>query len=70
MALNTRKTWSNGVKTAYLLKKFRKIAQRLTDLRLWYIRLWKVSQTSVCDTFELQYTSLLNTSPNLDIFTF
>ena len=26
--------------------------------------------TPAKDTFELQYTSLLNTSPNLDIFTF
>ena len=27
-------------------------------------------QTPVNDTFELHYTSSLNTSPNLDIFTF
>ena len=27
-------------------------------------------QTPVNNTFELQYTSLLNTSPKLDIFTF
>ena len=30
----------------------------------------KLQKTTVNDTLELQYTSLLSTSPNLDIFTF
>ena len=48
MALNTCETWSNGIKIAFFSKTLRKIAQRLR-LR---------PQTPICDTFELQYTSL------------
>ena len=54
-------------------KKLQKIAQRLAaspsgthNLR----RLGALPPDPLNDTFELQYTSLLNKSPNLDIFTF
>ena len=57
MALNTCEMRSNGIKIAFFSQKLRKIAQRLCP------------QTPVCDTFDLQYTSLLNTSPNLNILT-
>ena len=67
--------WSNGIKTAFFSKKLRKIAQQLgaePPSAGGYGGLG--SGTSPPDplnnTFELQYTSLLNTSPNSDIFTF
>ena len=67
MALNTWEMWSNGVKTSFFFKKLRKIAQRLPiDSGGYGLR----PPTRICDTFELQNTYLLNTSPNLDIFTF
>ena len=51
--------WSNGVKTAFFFKKLRKIAQRLgalpPDPCQYYV--W----------ITVGYTSLLNTSPNLNI---
>ena len=54
------KMWSNGVKTAFFSKNYQKSPSCL-GLR---------PQAPVNDTFELQYTSLLSTFPNLDIFTF
>ena len=73
MALNTCEMWSNGVKTAFVSKKLQKIAQRLgasppdpNSLR----RLGLRPHTPVNDPFEVQYTSLLNTSANLGIFRF
>ena len=49
-------------------KKLRKIAQRLgvSPPDLHSLRRLE----PINDTFELQYTSLLNTTPNLDIVTF
>ena len=58
MALNTCEMWSNGIKIAFFSKKLQKIAQWL-GLR---------SQTSVCDTFELQYTSLRKRVPHFRHF--
>ena len=49
-------------------QKLTKIAQRLGALPPESHSLWRLelrSQTPVCDTFE--YTSLLNTSPKLDL---
>ena len=60
MALNTSEIWSNGVKTAFFSENYEKLPSG------WGLR----PQTPVNSTFELQYTSLLNTSPNLDIFIF
>ena len=60
MALNTCEMRSNGVKATFFFKKLRKIAQRLGAS----------PPDPINDTFELQHTSLLSTSPNLDIVTF
>ena len=64
MAMNTCEMWSNGIKKALFSKTLRKIAQRLEawppDPKAsgrWGLR----PQIPVYDTFELQYTSLLNT---------
>ena len=46
MALKMCKMWSNGIKTTFFPKNY----EKLSRLR---------PQTPVCDTFELQYTSLL-----------
>ena len=55
MALNMCEMWSNRIKIAFFFKNLQKIANS-----------WGQSpQTPVCDTFE--YTSLLNTSPKLDL---
>ena len=58
MALNSSKMWSNGIYLAFFFQKLTKIAQG------WGL----YPQTPVCDVFE--YTSLLNTSSKLDIYTF
>ena len=62
---------SNGIKMAFFFQKLTKIAQWLRALPPepiatggWGLR----SQAPVCDAFE--YTSLLNTSPKLEIFPF
>ena len=65
MALNSCKMWSNGTKIAFF-QKLTKIAQPLAVVRLSTAGLHP--QTPVCDTFE--YTSLLNTSSKLYIYTF
>ena len=66
--------WSNGIGTAFVSKKLRKLPSGWGLCRQipiisggWGLRL----QISVCDTFEL-YSTLLysNTSPTLDIFAF
>ena len=58
MALNTCEMWSNGIKIAFFSKNVQKLHSG-----------WGLPpQTPVCDTFE--YTSLLNTSPKLDICIF
>ena len=49
MTMNTCKIWSNGIKIALLPKKYKKSPCG------WGF----CPQTPVCDTFELQYTSLL-----------
>ena len=61
------------LKQLFFSKKLQKIAQRLgalppdpNSLRMP----GALPQTPVSDTFELQYTFLLNTSANLNIFTF
>ena len=71
MALNTCKMWSNGIKIAFFSKNFQKSPsgwglspQTPIAAGGWRLR----TQTPVCGTFE--YTSLLNTSPKLDIFAF
>ena len=61
MAVNTYKKWSNRIKIAFFSKNLQKSP---SGWGLWGLR----PQTPVCDTFE--YTSLLNTSPKLDICTF
>ena len=58
MAENTCEMRSNGIKIAFLSKNLQKSPSG------WGL----CPQTHVCDTF--QYTSLLNTSPKLDIFIF
>ena len=53
---------SNGTKIGFFSKKLQKIAQRLRPQTRIASGGWKLRpQTSVCDTFELQYASLLNT---------
>ena len=61
MALNMCEMWSKGVKTAFFSKNYEKSPSG-----------WGIRPQTVNDTFELQYTCLLNinTSPNLDIFVF
>ena len=62
MALNTCEMCSNGIKIAFFSKKLRKIAQRLGALPPdphSFRRLRAPPQIPVCDTFELQCTSLL-----------
>ena len=49
MALNSCEMWSNGIKIAFFSKNYEKSPNGL-GLR---------PQTPVCDTFDLQYTSLL-----------
>ena len=63
--------WSNGIKIALFSKKLQKIAQRLgvsppdpIASGGWGLR----PQTPLCDTFDLQYTCLLNM--RLPIYTF
>ena len=51
MALNTSEMWSHSIKIAFFPKSYEKLPG-CGGLR---------PQTPVCDTFELQYTSLLNT---------
>ena len=51
--------WSNGGKIAFFSKNYKKAHSG------WGFR----PQTPVDDTFELQYTSVLNTSANLNTFT-
>ena len=58
MAVNTFKMWSNGIKIAIFSKNLQKSHSG------WGLR----PQTPVYDTFE--YTSLLNTSPKVDICNF
>ena len=48
MSLDTCEMWSNSIKIAFYFKQLRKVAQRLGAL----------PQTLVCDTLEMQYTSL------------
>ena len=73
MVLNTSEMWFNGVKTAFFSKNYEKSPNGWGRSPLtpkasggWRLR----HQTSVNDKFELHYTSLLNGSPNLDIFIF
>ena len=68
MALNTCEMRSNGTKIAFFSKNLQKspsgwelCPQTPIASGGWGLR----PQTPVCDTFE--YTSLLNTSPNLDL---
>ena len=63
MALNTCKMWSNGVKTAF----FQKVTKNCPDPHCLR-RLGAPPPDPLNDTFELQYTFLLNTSLNLDIY--
>ena len=71
MAVNSCEMWSNGHKIAFSFQKLTKIAQRLGALppdphsHRW---MGAPPQTPICDT--LEYTSLLNTSPKLNICTF
>ena len=60
MAVNTCEMRSNGIKIAF----FSKSLQKSLPSGGWELH----PQTPVCDTFE--YTSLLNTSPKLDVCTF
>ena len=63
MALNTCEMWSNGIKIAFFFPKNYEKSPSGWELRPpepiasggWRLR----PQTPVCDTFELQYTSLL-----------
>ena len=71
MALNTSEMRSNGVKAFFFTKNYEKSPtgwgrnpETPTASGGWGLR----SKTPVNNTFELQYTSSLNTSPNLDIF--
>ena len=62
MALNTCEMRSNGIKIAFFSKKLRKIAQRpgASPPHPLAFGGWELHpQTFVCDTFKLQYTSLL-----------
>ena len=68
--LNTCKMWSNGIKIAFFFKNLQKspsgwglCPQTPIATGGWGLR----AQTPICDTFEC--TSLLNTSPKLDIST-
>ena len=71
MAVNTCEMRSNGIKIAFFFQKPTKIAQLLgaspPDPHSRR-RLGDPPADPVCDTFE--YTSLLNTSPMLDICSF
>ena len=58
MAVNSCEMWSIGIWIVFFPKNLQKSPSD------WEIR----PQTLICDTFE--YTSLLNTSPKLDIYTF
>ena len=71
MAVNTCEMWPNGIKIAFFSKNEQKSPsgwglrpQTPITVGGWGLR----PQTPVCDTFE--YTSLLNTSPKLDICSF
>ena len=62
MALKMCKMRSNGIRTTFFSKKLRKIVQRLGASPPDPYSLGRLElrpQTPVCDTFELQYTSLL-----------
>ena len=71
MALNKSELWSKGIKIAFFPKNSKKsssvwgLSPQTLIVSGWGIR----PQTPVCDTFEL-HCSLLNASPNSDIFTF
>ena len=54
MALNSCEMQSNGISIAFFSKNLQKSPSGW-GLRLWYV---------------FEYTSLLNTSPKLDIYTF
>ena len=71
MALNKSELWSKGIKIDFFPKNSKKsssvwgLSPQTLIVSGWGIR----PQTPVCDTFEL-HCSLLNASPNSDIFTF
>ena len=71
IALNTCEMWSNGIKIAFFPKNLQKSPSGWGLYPQTPIATggWGLGpQTPVCDTFK--YTSLLNTSPKLDICIF